>query len=152
MSSLDAITVKVEAATGNVEPLLHEIRHALRRVADGHQGTVIDLRSLPLAPGEEQQIEDALGEGEVRAEFSSLGPTVVQETSYPGVWLVTHRNTEQAVVARFIEVTRVPELLKSQEADIEQGICRLESELAGNNKVMETQRDSIELEETITAG
>jgi len=51
MSSLDAIAVKVEAATGNVEPLLHEIHHALKRVADGKEGTVIDLRSLPLAPG-----------------------------------------------------------------------------------------------------
>jgi hydrogenase-1 operon protein HyaF len=147
MSLLNDIPVRAEVNTGNVEPLLHEIRHALQRVADGKEGTVIDLRSLPLAPGEAEEIEAVLGEGEVRAELNALGPTVISETSYAGVWLVTHRNTDQSVVARFIEVTRVPELLKSQEADIERGICRLESELAGNNKMVEIRKDSIEAEE-----
>jgi hydrogenase-1 operon protein HyaF len=124
-------------ATGNIEPLLHEIRHALRRVADGKEGTVIDLKRLPLGPGEEEQIESVLGIGEVRAELNALGPTEVRETSYPGVWLVTHRNTDEAIVARFIEVTRIPELLKSQEADIERGIRRLEDELNVGGKVTE---------------
>ena len=129
MSTLDVIPVNTEILTGNVEPLLHEVRHALRRLANGGDGTVIDLQSLPLAPGEEGRIEELLGKGEVRAELDALGPSVVQETSYPGVWLVTHRNTEQAVVGRFIEVTHMPELLKSQQADIEQGISRLEHQL-----------------------
>jgi len=129
MSALDAIKVNVEIPTGNVEPLLHEIRHALKRLADGEDGTVIDLKSLPMAPGEEERIESALGEGEVRAELQALGPTVVQETAYPGVWLVTHRNAENAVVARFIEVTRMPEILMAQPEDIARGIEKLESEL-----------------------
>jgi len=129
VSTLDVIPVNTEILTGNVEPLLHEVRHALRRLANGGDGTVIDLQSLPLAPGEEGRIEELLGKGEVRAELDALGPSVVQETSYPGVWLVTHRNTEQAVVGRFIEVTHMPELLKSQQADIEQGISRLEHQL-----------------------
>jgi len=147
MSSLDAIAVNIEAATGNVEPLLHEIRHALRRVREGKKGTVIDLRSLPLAPGEEQRIEETLGQGEVRAELNTLGPTVVQETSYPGVWLVTHRNAEQAVVARFIEVTGIPELLMSQRADIERGLRLLEDELAVSSDSGESRLDSIALAE-----
>ena len=130
MTSLADIPVNVEAATGNVYPLLHEIRHALKRVANGQEGTTIDLRSLPLAPGEEEQIESVLGAGEVRAEFDSLGKTVVQETSYAGVWLVTHWNTEQEIVARFVEVTRIPGILKSQQEDIEQGIDRLAADLA----------------------
>jgi hydrogenase-1 operon protein HyaF len=129
MSSLEAIPVNLEAATGNVTPLLHEIRHALKRLANGEEGAVIDLRGLPLAPGEQERIEAALGEGEVRAELQALGPTVVQETSYPGVWLVTHRNADDAVVARMIEVTRMPEILMSQREDIERGINKLESEL-----------------------
>ncbi len=148
MSSLDAIDVKVEVATGNVEPLLHEVRHALRRVADGNEGTAIDLRSLPLAPGEEQRIEAVLGVGEVRAELNVLGTTVIQETSYPGVWLVTHRNAEQAVVAKFIEITRMPELLKSQKADIERGLHRLEDELAVNCEAAESRQRRIEVPET----
>jgi hydrogenase-1 operon protein HyaF len=129
MSSLDVIPVTAEVASGNVKPLLHEVRHALERLAKGEDGTVIDLQSVPLAPGEQERIEELLGKGEVRAELDALGPSVVQETSYPGVWLVTHRNTEQAVVGRFIEVTHMPELLKSQQADIEQAISRLEQEL-----------------------
>jgi hydrogenase-1 operon protein HyaF len=129
MSALDAIKVNVEIPTGNVEPLLHEICHALKRVAAGEDGTVIDLKSLPMAPGEERRIEEALGEGEVRAELQALGPTVVQETAYPGVWLVTHRNAENEVVARFIEVTRMPDILMAQPEDIARGIEKLESEL-----------------------
>lgn len=123
--------------TGNIEPLLHEIRHALRRVAFGRGGTVIDLNRLPFAPGEPERLETFLGDGEVRAELHALGPTEVRETSYPGVWLVTHRSADRAVVARFIEVTRIPEILKSQEADIERGIRRLEDELNVYGKATE---------------
>ena len=129
MSSLDSIAVTTEVATGNVEPLLHEIRHALKRLASGEEGTTIDLKSLPLAPGEEERIEKTLGTGEVRAEVDALGPTLIQESSYPGVWLITHKNADNAVVARFIEVTYIPELLRSQPEDIDAGIDRLENEL-----------------------
>ena len=129
MSSLETIPVTTEVATGNVEPLLHEIRHALKRLVGGEDGTTIDLKSLPLAPGEEERIEATLGTGEVRAEVDALGPTLIQETSYPGVWLITHKNADNAVVARFIEVTYIPELLRSQPEDIDAGIDRLENEL-----------------------
>jgi len=143
VTSADRIAVKVEATTGNVEPLLHEIRHALKRVAAGQDGTTIDLRSLPLAPGEEERIKQVLGTGEVRAELDALGPTVVQETSYPGVWLVTHRNSEREVVARFVEVTRMPELLKSQRQDIELGLSRLESDLKDAGDLTIPTREAI---------
>ena len=129
MSSVDTNPACSGKETGNVEPLLHEIRHALRRLADGEDGTVIDLKRLPLAPGEEERIEETLGTGEVRAEVDALGPTIIQETSYPGVWLITHKNTDGVTVARFVEVTYIPELLRSQQADIDAGIDRLEDEL-----------------------
>jgi hydrogenase-1 operon protein HyaF len=129
MSSLDAIAVNIEATTGNIPPLLHEIRYALERLAAGEPGTAIDLRSLPLAPGEEERIETILGRGEVRAELEALGKTLVEETAYPGVWLVTHRNVDNAVVAKFIEVTRMPDILMSQQEDIERGISQLKREL-----------------------
>lgn len=129
MSSVDTNPVCSSLETGNVEPLLHEIRHALKRLADGEDGTVIDLKRLPLAPGEEERIEETLGTGEVRAEVDALGPTIIQETSYPGVWLITHKNADGVTVARFIEVTYIPELLRSQQADIDAGIGRLEDEL-----------------------
>lgn len=129
MSIPDTNPVCSKVETGNVDPLLHEIRHALKRLANGEDGTVIDLKRLPLAPGEEERIEETLGTGEVRAEIDALGPTIIQETSYPGVWLITHKNADGVTVARFIEVTYIPELLRSQRADIDAGIDRLEDEL-----------------------
>ena len=129
MSALDSIAVRVEASSGNVAPLLHEIRHALRRVAAGGEGTTIDLGSLPLAPGEDKRIEEQLGKGEVCASLDALGPTVVQETRFAGVWFITHRNTENEVVGRFIEVTRMPELLLAQAPDMQRSLSELERQL-----------------------
>ena len=59
-----------DIVTGNVIPLLHEIRHALRALLDEGEETVIDLRGIPLGPGEEAHIEERLGHGEVRVELS----------------------------------------------------------------------------------
>jgi hydrogenase-1 operon protein HyaF len=147
VTNLDAITVRVEPATGNVAPLLHEIRHALMRMAAGEgdhdanepanglpmcahsASSVIDLRSLPLAPGEEERIEEILGIGEVRAELDALGLTIVQETRVSGVWLITHRNTDDEVVAKFIEVTRIPAILLAQDEDVRHGVEYLNKEL-----------------------
>jgi len=129
MSALESIAARAEFETGNVKPLLHEIRHALTRLAGGGEGTVIDLQSLPLAPGEENRIEEALGEGEVRAELNALGRSSIVETAYPGVWMITHRNTEDEVIGRFVEVTRFPALLQSQAEDVKAGLQRLTGEL-----------------------
>ena len=126
MSSLNSIAVNIESFTGNVQPLLHEIRHALHRLADGQPGTMIDLRSLPMAPEEEQQLEAELGQGEISAEFDAQGLTTIRETSFPGVWVVTHHNEAEEVVSKFIEVTHCPEILKTQQDDLETGLARLD--------------------------
>jgi len=118
-----------ESGTQNVRPLLHEIRHALAQLLEQGKETVIDLRSIPLAPGEEAAIEQALGEGEVQAALSALGPSDFRETSYPGVWVVTHYNRDDQVVGKFVEVATVPSLLRSQTADMAAGLRRLETRL-----------------------
>lgn len=132
MNSLETIGVNVDSFTGNVQPLLYEIRHALCRLAEGGDGTVIDMRGLPLAPGEEDQIEAELGEGEIVAELDAMGPTTILETTYPGVWIVTHRDAEREVVGKFIEVTHCPHILKAQDRDIADGISRLDKHLLGD--------------------
>ena len=114
-----------DALTHNVRPLLNEIRHALEKLLATGESSAIDLRSIPLAPGEEDQIVEALGEGELSAELDAMGPSEIRETGYPGVWLVTHYNADRQLMGRFIEITRVPDLLKSQDADIAQGLRRL---------------------------
>ena len=114
-----------DALTRNVRPLLNEIRHALERLLATGETSAIDLRSIPLAPGEEEQIEATLGVGEISAELDAMGPSEIRETGYPGVWLVTHFNTERQMMGKVIEITRVPDLLKSQDADIADGLQRM---------------------------
>ena len=119
-----------DALTYNVKPLLNEIRHALAKLLDDREPSVIDLRSLPLAPGEEEKLLNTLGHGEVHASLNALGPTEIVETGYPGVWVVLHYNTDREVIGKFIEICEIPELLRSQQGDIREGLEQLQTELA----------------------
>jgi len=110
--------------------LLHEIRHALVKLLDDGGNTVIDLRSMPLAPGEEQKLLEELGHGEVYARLHALGPTEIVETRYPGVWVVVHSNNDDEVIGKFIEVCDMPDLLRSQQEDIRHGLEQLQAQLA----------------------
>ncbi len=72
------VEVTGEPWTGNVQPLLYEVYHALKRLLETGEVTVIDLRALPLAPGEEAKIEQKLGTGEVHARIDALeGPCIL---------------------------------------------------------------------------
>lgn len=104
--------------TQNVKPLLHEIKHALESLIENGDTSIIDLRSIPLAPGEEDRILDTLGKGEVQAKLESLGLSEIIETQYAGVWVVTHYNDDGNIISRFIEVTTMPSILSSQTEDI----------------------------------
>ena len=120
--------------TQNVKPLLHEIKHALDNLIETGQTSIIDLRSIPLAPGEEDKILSTLGQGEVLAKLNALGLSEVIETQYAGVWLVTHYNDENTIISRFIEVTTMPEILCSQTEDIMKAYSSLSLDLAENQE------------------
>ena len=133
MSDTGAVEFSVEAGealTHNVVPLLHEIRHGLARLLENEAATIIDLRSIPMAPGEEARIIEELGTGEVQAHMSALGPSEITETRFPGVWLVTHYNSEMEVIGKFIEVCDMPQILKAQAEDIRAGLAQLTAQLA----------------------
>jgi hydrogenase-1 operon protein HyaF len=119
-----------DIATGNVIPLLHEVRHALQGLLECGRETIIDLRSIPMGPGEEEQIAERLGRGEVQVRLSALGPSEIIETRYPGVWLVTHRNNDGDVIGKFIEVCAIPRLVTAQNEDIRAGLQLLGVQLA----------------------
>jgi hydrogenase-1 operon protein HyaF len=104
--------------TQNVKPLLHEIKHGLDALIETGKTSIIDLRSIPLAPGEEDRILNTLGQGEVLAQMDALGLSEIIETQYSGVWVVTHYNDEGNIISRFIEVTTMPNILCSQTEDI----------------------------------
>ena len=125
MTLKDPIRSPIPYNRGNVRPLLNEIIHAIDRLVDDDEATVIDLASLPFAPGELEELEQTLGTGELTAELDALGKSFIRETEYPGVWWVEHHNTGGEVVGRYIEITRSPEILMSQDADIGAGRARL---------------------------
>ena len=115
--------------TWNVKPILHEIRHALEKLLKDGETSIIDLRSIPLAPGEEETIIETLGHGEVHARLDVLGSSEIYETQFTGVWLVTHYNEDDSIVSRFIEVTEIPDVLKSQREDVTHALDELVAKL-----------------------
>jgi hydrogenase-1 operon protein HyaF len=121
----------VDYLTLNVVPLLHEVRHALARLLAEGESTVIDLGSIPLAPGELDKIDGALGTGEVRVVLDSMGPSQIYETSFRGVWRVTHFNAANEVVGRYVEITRIPAILLAQEPDMRESLDLLTRKLSG---------------------
>jgi len=116
-------------ATGNALPILHEIETLLSELVAAGKPASIDLRSLPMLPGDYEQLRQWLGEGEVSATVEAFGPTRVRETAVSGVWWVTHYSVDDQVVADFIEVTYVPEILKTHSADARQALETLRSRL-----------------------
>lgn len=135
MTGLDLIGVKVEGLDGdandahNAMPVLHEIRHALRRLVDTGENTIIDLSAIPFGPGDRDRLLEALGQGEVSAVVDALGQSLVEETAYPGVWVVRHRSPLGDEIATHIEITRQPSLLLTPEEDIGESAARLAAAL-----------------------
>jgi hydrogenase-1 operon protein HyaF len=113
---------------GNVRPILNEVMHAIDRLLETDEPTTIDLAGLPFGPGELEHLEATLGTGELSAKLDALGTSRIRETAYPGVWWLEHRNAHDEVVGRYIEITRTPEILSSQDADIVAGRVRLEDQ------------------------
>jgi len=128
--------------TQNVKPILHQVRHALEKLLDCGETSIIDLRSIPLAPGEEQTIIDTLGCGEVQASLDSMGASEIYETQYAGVWLISHYNEDHTLVSRFIEITELPMILESQHEDMVHALERLGDELTTDNMASHVETDT----------
>ena len=116
--------------TGQVDSILHEIRHALARLITTGTGTKIDLHKTPLGPGELDHLLAQLGTGEVQARIDAMGPTRIQETALTGVWLVDYLNTQDQRLAFHLEIATVPEILCPQPQDLTAAIDRLDARLA----------------------
>jgi hydrogenase-1 operon protein HyaF len=143
MNSLAQFNIQIgDDLTWNVQPILHEVRHALKQLIDSGETTMIDLRSIPLAPGEEQKLIDTLGRGEVHAGLNALGPSEIIESRFSGVWLVTHYNEENSIISRFIEITEFPDILKSQREDMIAALDTLEQQLTSGQLTETTETTS----------
>ena len=132
--SLKNIAIKPVAddaySVGSVTALLSEIAAQLERLIATGETSLIDLKSLPFAPGEYEQLRQALGQGEVTARMDAIGPSEIAETRYPGVWWLTHYNVEGDIVADMIEIAPFPNILQSQPEDVRDGLQRLQAMLA----------------------
>ena len=133
MNSLTHINIKVinplpcqpAGLSGNTDAILHEILALLEAfVATGQTGA-IDLHSLPLTVADYEVLRTTLGDGEVHAHINVIGKTEVRETLYPGVWWLTYYNMEEDIVADLLEVTTIPEILKSPAEDVREGLACL---------------------------
>lgn len=135
MSGLASIPVSVEPievsprAWGNSLPILHEVRHGLKRLAESGERTLIDLNAMPFGPGDEKRLFELLGRGEVEATIDALGPTRVWETAVPGVWLIDHCNLEGQRLALHIEIATIPDLLRTQRQDVQDAISKLDARI-----------------------
>lgn len=127
---LEASSGQTVINTGNDILILHEIRHALKNLLDTGQPTTIDLRAIPMAPGEEDRIEASLGKGEISVTLDALGPSTIQETEIAGVWLITHFNVEEEILGKFIEITNIPSLIESPIEDMKIGLELLINKLS----------------------
>ena len=141
MAPQDSITGKAHnmedilsfVSTGNAGPVLHEIKHALATLLETGEPTIIDLGAIPFAPGDERQLDEVLGEGEVQATLTIMGKSYVQETGIPGVWRVDHFNDAGETQSRFIEITFMPDIMKTHSEDAERGLATLKERLLNLN-------------------
>jgi hydrogenase-1 operon protein HyaF len=61
--------------------------------------------------------------------LNALGKSNIHETGLAGVWLVEHFNMDGQLVGKFIEITAIPAILKSQPEDIREGLEKLTDQL-----------------------
>jgi hydrogenase-1 operon protein HyaF len=139
MSGLEGIPIQVQnlpsvAGGGYSQALFAELENALQELLDSGREHSIDLRSLPLAPGELESLKEALGRGEVRVEVDALGKSDVQETAYRGIWWVTHHNAVDEVMAEFIEVSFCPDIIRAQRDDVRESLEALSDRMTGSEE------------------
>ncbi len=134
--NFQAITINVQTeepySIGNIRALLAEIATLLEKLDRNNETGMMDLNSLPFSPGEYEQLRLKLGQGEVSVHIEAIGKSEIIETQYPGVWWVTHYNVEGDIVADMLEITTIPEIIKSQPEDVHAGLERLQAQLSGH--------------------
>lgn len=129
MSKLEEIGVSVETVDSSPSQLLAILSELQSKLAVlNREGTAdsIDLRTLPMFPGDHEQLKETLGCGEITVSIDAMGPTEIYETAVSGIWWITHYNSEDENIAEYIEITALPELLKTDPQEIQQAEQQLQ--------------------------
>ncbi|MDR9435794.1 MAG: hydrogenase expression/formation C-terminal domain-containing protein [Thiohalophilus sp.] len=121
MSKLDEISVSIEppASPSQVRAILTELQTKLDSLAKQGITDSVDLRSLPMFPGDYELLKETLGYGEIHISIDAMGPTEIYETAFPGIWWITHSNSDDENIAEFIEITTLPAILKTADGDLQ---------------------------------
>ena len=130
------------------EAVFAELSHALAKLADTGEETVVDLRSLPFGEADLAALAEKLGEGEVRCDLEVAGRSEVRETGFSGIWWVRHFGGDGSTVVEEIAVTRIPEILVSHPEDIAFAARRMAGVVEENSVAHSTAAD----EEDISRG
>lgn len=114
-----------EPATGMAQAVLGELLEHLKSFEAAGTTRVIDIQSLPLTVPDRRQLAEILGEGEVSAQLDSFGQSRINETRFAGIWWVRHYTVDDALLSELIEITDMPDILRSQPTDVTNSITQL---------------------------
>lgn len=132
-----SIPVKVKTETrissigGGVFAIAHELLRHLEHLAETGESAAIDLKSLPMAPDEFNDIKNMLGEGEIDLTLEMDGPTRIRETAFAGVWWIQHKAPDGRILTEYIEIARFPDFLSAQPDHITDAVRHLRNRLQG---------------------
>ncbi len=115
--------------TGMAQSLLRELAVALSTLAASGAEAAIDLRSLPMTTADRDELEAALGRGEVGVTLAAAGASEIWETRFAGIWWVRHFGGDGRVASEVIEVTHLPDMLAAHPDDIKAAAGRMATEL-----------------------
>lgn len=117
-----------QPADGSVlaKTILSEIHSMLLNLIETGKTSCLDLRALPsLGTDGYEFLKNQLGKGEIKATIESFGRSDLYETAYSGIWFIDHFNQDDELYTEQIEVSFLPELLKSHLDDVRLSATRL---------------------------
>ncbi len=134
LSDIPVLAARGEPLPGEspvVSAVLNQVMELLAQFLASGTAAALDLKRVPrMDAATYRQLKDALSVGEVTATVKADVTVEITETQYPGVWWLTHRKEQGAIVTEVIEITDLPVILKSHAVDMRAGLQRLEQALA----------------------
>ncbi len=112
------IPIEIRHSSGSMaSALFNELAQHLQQLVEQGTEHTVDLFSLPISDEDKQELEQMLGKGEVEVTLNTVGQSLIFETSYSGIWWVRHYAADELLISEFIEVSWIPEIIKSHPSD-----------------------------------